>query len=544
MNVYSISVLRRFWRTRAARVGICLFAVLVTTAAQAVTTQYSGPDPYADFDPSYHGKFLRVRLHGVSIRVDDVDWTAKVGKRFRLFQKSPTHFVVVLQSDVEGVRLGAFQARQRSGAGTAWVTNEGHLIFGKETESCRHRFYFHRSERLPVIDETPTTYLVLVERYGSRVTLEVPKGLRGMELDVRPVPPRPAAEDNPQSKRVVLTGPSSDAVDALAGPGNPVPSPLPARKATPAADTDTEKPLVTRFKEVVMKEVLAASGKADQPGPEAGSTGVAAVAVVTPDSPPVLPVPLPPVEPVPAKPEPVPVAADEPKPDPETIAVVAVSTAAPPAVVATAEAETAAAGEPPVSWETTEPAADTAPAAQGTGQIVNFLSGQTLRIEILLFVCIVEGALIVSLRRTNRRTMLADASVLEFAVDRKDLAEDTGSSANGGSAVESGTHLSGSIAQFPINQVIQLLHTSGESGVLWVALGDGARMHKLFFLRGRLVDAVMGSQSGMDCLVDVLKSNKGSFSFKREDTSSHEPQFTQETMSLLLKATRLLDEQA
>ena len=86
------------------------------------------------------------------------------------------------------------------------------------------------------------------------------------------------------------------------------------------------------------------------------------------------------------------------------------------------------------------------------------------------------------------------------------------------------------------------LNTSSESGALWVTLDDGSRMDKLIFQQGRLIDAISGARQGMDVLVEVLGSQKGSFSFRREDMSTHEPFFEQETMSLLLKATRLLDE--
>ena len=171
---------------------------------------------------------------------------------------------------------------------------------------------------------------------------------------------------------------------------------------------------------------------------------------------------------------------------------------------------------------------------------LSLLSEKSLRIEILLFVCIIEGALIVKLRRASRRTLLADASVLEFALKKKSKGDKGDGDAEGGVGADS--QLSGSIAQFPVNQVIQLLNTSGETGCLWVTPGDGAGIYKLHFLNGNLIDAEKGARHGMEILVPVLRSETGSFSFKREDTSAREHHFKQDTMSLLLKATRLLDE--
>ena len=184
------------------------------------------------------------------------------------------------------------------------------------------------------------------------------------------------------------------------------------------------------------------------------------------------------------------------------------------------------------------------PPSRGGARALNLLSERSLRIEILLFVCIIEGALIVKLRRDGRRTMLADASVLEFAVKKKpeDDGDESSNTANGKVGGEADAQLSGSIAQFPINQVIQLLSSSGETGVLWVTPGDGGRMHKLLFLNGGLIDAETGARRGMDVLVAILKSETGSFSFRRDDTSVHEHRFEQDTMSLLLKAMRMIDE--
>jgi len=192
------------------------------------------------------------------------------------------------------------------------------------------------------------------------------------------------------------------------------------------------------------------------------------------------------------------------------------------------------------------PDIDAEPRDQSWPGLVNFLSEQTLRMQILLLVCIVEGALIARLRRNNRRTQPVAVGAPE-SVGKKKPAERGRAESDIGKEDETGNrdvdvHLSGSIAQFPVNQVIQLLSASAETGTLWVTLGDGSDMNKLLFLNGSLIDAAMGARRGMDVLVDVLVGDNGSFSFKREDTSANERHFSQDTMSLLLKATRLVDE--
>jgi len=596
-----------------------MIALLLAGASQGISPEYSGPEEFSDFDPRYHGKFLRVKRHGISIGIDDIDWTAQIGQRMQLFQKSGEHFVVVLNSAVEGTCLGAFPARQRSGGGTAWVTNEGHLIFGKETESCRHRFYFQRSERLPIVDETDTTYLVMVERHGARVAIEVPRNLMGTELDIRPVPPRPVVDDEAEPKRVVLSGPSSDAVAALPGPGNPVPVPVTSRETVRVEDgEEAEKRLVTRLKEAVIREVLEAQAKRATAEPARALTGGTAVAAAPPDcaaavEPSAAPDPAPAAvaaaEPVsydgmqvstvststmtsakafpvldtatsdeaPAEPDAAasveasrePGAATSSEATPERDAAIgeeapadggpadpdgADDTLVDPAEAAvdavegqpTPDAAHGAATSTVVVAAAVLPDIDAEPRDQSWPGLVNFLSEQTLRMQILLLVCIVEGALIARLRRNNRRTQPVAVGAPE-SVGKKKPAERGRAESDIGKEDETGNrdvdvHLSGSIAQFPVNQVIQLLSASAETGTLWVTLGDGSDMNKLLFLNGSLIDAAMGARRGMDVLVDVLVGDNGSFSFKREDTSANERHFSQDTMSLLLKATRLVDE--
>jgi len=180
-----------------------------------------------------------------------------------------------------------------------------------------------------------------------------------------------------------------------------------------------------------------------------------------------------------------------------------------------------------------------ASAARSEGGLVSFLSGHALLFQILLGLCIVEGVLIVRMRRAEARTRQVGSSVLSVATFGESVAQSALEDALGDDY-----DLTGSLSKFPAEQVIQLLYAQRETGVLWISYADGSRMHKLYFHLGRLIDAEAGSMRGEEVLRDVLTKPDGSFSFKREDVSSHMHTFDKDTMSLLLAFSREVDELA
>lgn len=101
--------------------------------------------------------------------------------------------------------------------------------------------------------------------------------------------------------------------------------------------------------------------------------------------------------------------------------------------------------------------------------------------------------------------------------------------------------LSGTLDGYSMGQVVQFFNASGDDGIL-VLTAEKGQEDVMIFNNGQIVAATSGDLTGEEAVYAVLRRQKGSFSFRRTDTSGHERLILQDTMSLLLEGHRLVDE--
>ena len=163
--------------------------LLLLSAGSGYTDVHSSG---AAMQPTQIQKYLKVTQPGIFIPLRDIKRTYLTGARLPLFQETFDDYIVKVETVEEGPRLCAFPKRNREGIGTAWVTDEKWLIFGRATTSCPGRFYLFRGEILPIVDETPNAYYVRITRYKRSIILPLPKNMEGLVLFHRKARPTPS----------------------------------------------------------------------------------------------------------------------------------------------------------------------------------------------------------------------------------------------------------------------------------------------------------------------------------------------------------------
>ncbi len=496
---------------------------------------------YENFDASRQTEFLRVGQRDIALQVVNIKMPLAVGQRFDLFQQSRTHYVVVMPAPSGLHHLAAIPVKDAGGNDTAWVTNEKRVILGRATETCEGVFFLWRNELLPFLDDAPGAVRVVVERYGRQVVLDLPKPLDGLTREVRP-PRKPPATVATRSPTVAATPPPTQkqpvappvivrkpvvrvppavAAPAPAAPAPAAPAPLPTNATVARSTAPTPAPLSPPVREPVPAQPVTA------PVATAGVTSAVPAAMVG------------------RAPEPVPVPHLAVDPAAALTGGLAIVRAAPegvparvlphvgPLVAAVVSNEAGLAGA--VNPTVVKVGRPDTPAR--TGPLTHFFTRNALLFEFLLMVCAVEGALLVRLRRQQALTREVAGGVLSVET----LGESQVLSGMDDQLAK-GHELAGSLSQFSIMQILQLLYAAEESGVLWVSFADGSRLHKLLFDKGQLIDAEFGDMRGMAVLKRVMSNTKGSFTFKRETMDGHARIFKQDTMSLILGAAQMIDE--
>ncbi len=573
-------------RLLTVALGLTALLILLPLRGQA-----SKVDSFLGFDADLHTDYLRV-TRPVALTVDDPGYELGVGQKLDLFQQTSEHYIGLLSLGEDMSRLCAIPARIGRRTETAWVTNEKRVILGLQVETCRGKFTLRTNELLPIMEETDALYRVICERYGRQIVLALPLSTAGIVREQLPAR-RPRAVRGSEG-----TGRDGESVEAPRIATLKKTSTPPIRRRTPRKPKPKEPEVEPPVPEVDRVKSETPSGSrtavpvqvAEKPEPtplspspavETPVISVAEPAVVAQNEPPAELPAEPPVEPVVSSnavdtlpPRTVTgetaVAAVEPVELPEAPEASSSSTDVVDLVAAREPSVAASDDTSPlpvlvVRGEGDEVRTQMLPhvgafvasvvsnAEHGQhpvqarpgrddpdhGPIVAFLNGHTLMFQILLGLCIVEGILIVKMRRADARTRQVGSSVLSVATFGESVAQNTLEDAL------TGDHdLAGSLQKFPVEQVIQLLYSSQESGTLWISFTDGSRMHKLHFLHGQLIDAEAGNRRGKEVLQAVLSNPEGSFTFKREDMSARSRHFTTDTMSILLAAARRVDERA
>lgn len=105
-------------------------------------------------------------------------------------------------------------------------------------------------------------------------------------------------------------------------------------------------------------------------------------------------------------------------------------------------------------------------------------------------------------------------------------------------------HIEGKFDIFSQISLIQMLSQDMESGLLRIISDDNDWAGSIFMQKGAIIDAQTKTQRGENSALSILRNrHNGSFKFYSKDNSNRPITIQQSTMSLLLEAQRLADEE-
>ena len=170
------------------------------------------------------------------------------------------------------------------------------------------------------------------------------------------------------------------------------------------------------------------------------------------------------------------------------------------------------------------------------GLMSNFTKYQTLLIISVSLVLFIIGLYWKIRRMAPRREVAPDAAAAT-------LAAGADGSGKPPPLPVSSNDFSGSIASMSLGSVTQFLNSDKETGTLLVKDKSNDEIGILVFIKGEIIDAKSPDKRGIDALYEILRNKEGVFSFLREEPKNVEKTITQGTISLLLDAHRIMDEE-
>lgn len=177
------------------------------------------------------------------------------------------------------------------------------------------------------------------------------------------------------------------------------------------------------------------------------------------------------------------------------------------------------------------------------------LSAVGARIRMLLVVVLAALLLIVLLVAGLRKAVLKHAHPAGLrklkAKDEKAPASkpEPEPIAQAPSAAPPAADFSGTIASMALSAVTQFLNGDKETGVLTITENDHKVMGRMIFVDGEIVDARTDGKRGVDAVYAMLRFRQGLFAFVRQPAGKYEKTVNVGTISLLLEAHRVLDEE-
>ncbi len=482
--------------------------------------------------PVSYTNVLRV-VEEFSLPVPNADVSHGIGEQSLLFDINPDYYVAIVKDDFAPVnKLVAF-ARSASADGTAWITNEKQLIFAKRVSSSPGRILIRRGEVLPLLDENARAYLVMIERFGRQVTMEIPKSVGKFLPQERPPPPvfMTAEPTNPPAQQIAAEPqPESE-------PKAPVARPIVQKPASGMSRPSGVR--ITLNEEAIRKlQPTVTFVEPDQPAEKPKPIAKAAPSAPTPAPPPAQP----PAEQTPPIAPPAQQTAQQqpiaPTPPPEPAPTVAAAPT-PKDAQPNAESKPAPIEAPANLANVPEPSSN------------SFISLSSLTLWILMGTIVIEaGMLIMTFRK--RRAMIpppahppaptpASAPTNEV-FSYSSVGESIVDSSAFRTLVDESGDLRGDLDKFSLGHVVQFLHSSSESGTLAITTPED-QTDKLIFDRGQIIDAVCGNRCGEAAAEMILRKRKGTFRFSHEDNSRRLRLIHYDTMAMLMDAARAMDEQ-
>lgn len=442
----------------------------------------------------------QVKMGGrITLPIDDPEVSYDIGKQLPLFELKDESYVAIIASESGQLRLCEFPRFSPGlNESTAWISEDKLLLFGRRTASIQGSFTFAPDEVVPLLKENKDAYTVEVQRRGYRIALEVPKKTQGVVL----VPVRGEGRASAVAPRAVRVAAPPPVVPAATTVTPPAPPPA-AVASTPAGTEPSPELALAKIKEEMLQELLAKLETArkqrdlEQAAKDAEQRAAA-------------PVPVVPAPEVPAEVE---------KPDP-------VAATAPVAPV--------------------EPPAPVDPAQL----LLAYLRERIVTIVLGSMVVLLTLLLVIRLRSHSSRGPAAARGEMRMAGQPAPVASEVFTFSSVGQSItpesiqsqlDGHGDLSGTLGGCILPQVVQFFCAARESGLMIVRQDNGF-IEELVFKEGQIIDARSGRLNPREAARAILRQREGKFFFRRGNLSNQTPAINDETMALLLEATKLHDE--
>ena len=475
------------------RVSIASLIVCAALASQEAEGAISPAPPVTVPPPTpmMTTDFVRVTAPWIAIPIESPPMSCEVGKPVMLIQENDEFFITMCSNTYEGVFLAAFPVTTREGR-PAWTTPERKVFFAYRTSSCRGRLYFRQGDELPVDAETHSEYKLRLERFDHAFSLYLSKTNGGIEFAKAP-PPSPAqivlvkTAQKPAAAAVQKT--STASTQKALATSTPRLPPVKRYIVTPVGPSTN----VFTISMLEQNPSTVTSGKDEKNKEESFfgrlfSRSEADTSAAKPES----------------------------------------------SLKATPAAAVAATASLPTNAQAI--AAGARPRAKTPGVMARSAKIQTPIIIVTALVLFVVGLF----WENHRKARLRNLAMEEAAKALKATADESGTPPI---IQGSSNDFSGSISSMSLGSVTQFLNSDKETGMLYVKDKNNVELGILVFVKGEIIDAKSPDKRGIDALYAVLRNKEGFFSFLREDPKNVEKTITQGTISILLDAHRIMDEE-
>jgi hypothetical protein len=108
---------------------------------------------------------------------------------------------------------------------------------------------------------------------------------------------------------------------------------------------------------------------------------------------------------------------------------------------------------------------------------------------------------------------------------------------------KSNDEFAGSLDTFSMGDLIQFVHSTTKTGALEIQCEGLAAPINLVFELGEIIDATCDGKRGEDAVYAICRIKKGSYTFSKEARDGISKSVNKSTMSLLLDAHRIMDEE-
>lgn len=448
----------------------------------------------------------------IVLPVPDLQMTTQMGKPLRLYQELTNAYITKVETADGEFALCAFPKYDKKGAATAWITKDKSVFFGMVVPSMAAGFTLHAGEELPVVGQTPRDWRVVLQRYDDRMIINLAKSHPGVifrkPVVVKKEPTQQEKLEEELRKYRSPEGPTQEAAQA-GEPGHP--SFLNRFKQKEPAQTAKGRKIVIAKGE---GNELTAEIDGEKIKPEAQEKGAEKPAEEKPAAPP---------ETVPAG----------------TAATEQIETDGP----AERKPPESAAGETGLTGKIQWIAIAGLGGLLAVVVIVKIVQKKKASGFKMPAINIKKDKAGQSAEEKKKEGKEEKASIQEAPPPPEKKSEPAPASASDYfKGLANKVDFSGSLESFSLLDLVQFLNSTRETGDLHILDDAGEKKAELFFAKGEIIDAAFGKMRGVAAIFALVKKSKGSFAFFRKKESEAKRTIEMPTMTLLLEASKNMDE--